>query len=197
MGSGWCQNGTGEFPCKLPPSACASRAIFHLHTRAWDCPGRQCKKWGSMGWWQQTPPAKRMENWDKHRTAKGCLLVLHCVSPSITNLTTIKRDCDHGMNPSLGPTRHFLSNKTCYFFVCKHLKSTCFEYFFWRKAKKTQSFPKMKHKKVLFLQLLNVLNFLIYVFAYIFLMFQKTSVQLKHMHSYISVYSVWLWEVYF
>lgn len=48
----------------------------------------------------------------------------------------------------------------------------------------------MKRKKVLFPQLLNVLNFLIYVFVWFFfcVCVLENSVQLKHMHSNIYLF---------
>lgn len=146
------------------PSACTNRAIFHWHIRTWDCPGRLCKKWGSTAGEKPItnttlPPTKRPESrgglWQRRAgtsTEQQRMSVSSslCLLSSITNLATIKRDCEHGMNPSLGPTRHFslenFLNKVCYFFV-----QTFKKYLFWlfflekRKAKKTQSFPKMKH----------------------------------------------------
>lgn len=64
------------------------------------------------------PPTKRSEHrgvpaaegsWDKHRTARMFVSSSLCLLPSVTNLTTVSRDCDHGMNSALGPHGHFSS----------------------------------------------------------------------------------------
>lgn len=62
------------------------------------------------------PPTKRSEHrgvpaaeesWDKRRTARMFVSSSLYLLPSVTNLTTINRDCDHGMNPVWGPAGHF------------------------------------------------------------------------------------------
>lgn len=195
------------------PSACTNRAIFHLHTRTWDCPVQEMRL---HGWWEGSNKyhvASCQENgvlWQRRAgtsTEQQRMFVSSslCLSPSVTNLTTIKSDCDHWMNPPRGSTGRFsleiFLNKMCYFFV-----QTFKKYLFWifflekRKAKKTQSFPKMKCKKVLFPQLLNVLNFLIFQCEMHLVIFfnvleNQCPIETRAL-IYIYVYSVWLWEVF-
>lgn len=66
------------------------------------------------------PPTKRSEHsrlpaaeesWDKHRTASMFVSSSLYLLPSVTNLTAINRDCDHGMNPTVGHTGRFSSER--------------------------------------------------------------------------------------